>query len=204
MSESTCVSFDDARGGFLTLTESVVRQPNAAAVAPIKVDRKSPESNENMALKEECRAQEKANFISASPADIAEGESNVVNAAAAILVQSVQDKLDQDAEELLEDGEQAPSENAINTCIDLAKFFAPHLALVSDLKWGAFTEDSGGISLVFQSLVADRRLNCRISTDGKSISALQINEDMKPATSNISLGDKDKCRGLAEWVTSRD
>jgi hypothetical protein len=128
---------------------------------------------------------------------------HVVRREAQQLIERVELKLEEDREEAVATDEVAPSEPAIRTCLTLAKRLAPHVALVSRLRTGAFTEDDGGISLVFQSLVTDRRIDCRIAADGASVSVLRIDERMQATSAPISLSDAEVPRELAEWVTRR-
>jgi hypothetical protein len=71
------------------------------------------------------------------------------------------------------------------------------------LKAGAFVEDEGGISLVLQSLVTDRRLTYRISPQGDRVTVIQIDEGMEAKTTTVSSDDRAKTRELAKWVTTR-
>ena len=199
MGESPCVPFDD--GTWVpTWKPRVEVQPNATQFGHQEPSPRSSEPREYLALDEECRAHERTFFTSTLiPVPV----EPVLAPAAEILVQTIQEKLDQDRDEALEYGEEPPSQQSIKVCLQLSNLFAPHLAFLPGIKWGAFTEDSGGISLVLQSLVSDRRLNCRIAPDGVTISALKIDEHMIAKASEVLLDNKNTWRELTEWVTSR-
>ena len=203
MSKSSCVPFDDfvLKKRLLSWVGKFESQPNAAQIDAIKPPPTIAEPRENLALDKECRAYEGTIYIAVvKPVPV----EQLLNPAANILVQKIQDKLDQDTDDAREYGEKPPSVQSIKVCLQLSRLFAPHLALVPGIKWGAFTEDNGGISLVIQSLVSDRRLSCRIPLDGATLSAIQIDEKMTAQTRNVLLDNKDTWRELAEWVTSRD
>ena len=119
------------------------------------------------------------------------------------LVERIELKLAEDREDADRTEDVAPSEAAAQVCLQLARRLAPHLALAPQLKAGAFTEDDGGVSLVFQSLVTDRRLSCRIPPDGTHISAIRIDEGMRADRGPVLVSHPDAPRELAEWVTKR-
>jgi len=119
------------------------------------------------------------------------------------LVERIELKLLEDREEADCSGDTAPTARAFHTCLSLAQRLAPHVALAPRLKSGAFTEDNGGVSLVLQSLVTDRRLNCRIAPDGVAVSAIRIDERMRASSAPVALNDPNVPKELAEWVTSR-
>lgn len=97
----------------------------------------------------------------------------------------------------------APTSSAIGTCRAFVQRLAPHIALAPQLKVGAFVEDEGGISLVLQSLVTDRRLNYRIPPQGDHVTVIQIDERMQAKSMSLSVDDRAAIRELAKWVTTR-
>ncbi len=124
--------------------------------------------------------------------------------ASAELVERIEFKLKEDRAEAEISEDTAPSPGAVDVCLSLARRVAPHIALAPRLKWAAFTEDDGGISLVLQSLVTDRRLNCRIAPDGSIVSVIRIDESMQADSMRVLLTDANVPRELAGWVTKRD
>jgi len=107
--------------------------------------------------------------------------------------------------QLADDAESdiAPAQQASDTCKRMARRIVPHVALAPHMKVAAFTEDSSGVSLVFQSLITDRRLNLRIAPDGAAVSAIYTDELMDVRVRLVRDDDPDLARELAEWVTSR-
>lgn len=118
-------------------------------------------------------------------------------------VRRIQQDLDDAIQDAWETGEPAPSEAAYDTCLRLARRVAPLAAPAPRLKGVAFTEETGAVSLVLQSLVTDRRVDFRITVDGRVIDALRIDEDMRPESFTFSMDQSDLPRELARWVTNR-
>ncbi len=151
-------------------------------------------------LDEECRVQEERQFAAVSATVKIE---DLLKPGASNLVQQVQEKLQQDVDDAQDEDDVAPDAQAVATCMRLARRLAPHVALAPRLEWGAFTEDNRGVSLVLQSLVTDRRINCRIQSGGSAISAVRVDEHMRVDTIPVLLSAPDVGRELAEWVTRR-
>lgn len=118
-------------------------------------------------------------------------------------IERIEMKLIDDREEADVGDDVAPSHAAVQMCLDLARRLAPHVVLAPQVKSGAFSEDNGGISLVLQSLVTDRRLDVQITPEGTVLSAIRIDEHMQADSVTVSLNDPNAPRELAEWVTSR-
>ena len=118
-----------------------------------------------------------------------------------MFVERIRANLEDDREHAIDDGEMPPNEAAVGTCLLLARRIAPCLALSPGLKWTAFTEDSGDVSLVLQSLNTNRRLSFHIPSDGVGISALRIDEQMRSESFLVSLDEVGALREKAEWVT---
>jgi hypothetical protein len=97
----------------------------------------------------------------------------------------------------------APTSSAVRTCLTFTERLAPHVALAPQLKVAAFVEDEGGISLVLQSLVTDRRLSYRIPPEGDRVTVIQIDERMDAKSTTVSLSDRAATRELAKWVRTR-
>ncbi|UCC30257.1 MAG: hypothetical protein JSU86_18915 [Phycisphaerales bacterium] len=127
-----------------------------------------------------------------------------------LLTQEVVDILDEIESTLLEDreegllhGEACASEPALATCRGLAVKIAPWLARSSGLKWAAFGEDEGGVSLVLRSLTTNRRADFRILGDGRHISAICIDEYLSAESIPLALDDRTSLRERAAWVHGR-
>ena len=127
-----------------------------------------------------------------------------------LLTQEVLDILDAIESSLLEDrdeallhGEVCASEPGIATCRRIAIKIAPWLAPSSGLKWAAFGEDTGGVSLVLRSVITDRRVDFTISADGLRISAVSIDENLTARSVPLGVDDRSSLRENAAWVHSR-
>lgn len=117
------------------------------------------------------------------------------------LIQQTKDDLAQATEEAVEYDEASPSNEATRACRTISNSLAPHLALAPQLRWAVFAEDDGGVSLVAQSLISDRRLSCIISREG-SVSVLAIDEKMSTKRESVDLADRDAWRRWANWVNA--
>lgn len=115
----------------------------------------------------------------------------------------IQRNLQEDREDAGIDGEVAPTDAAVETCMKLTRCIAPRVILKPRLRWAAFTEETGGVSLVLQSLVTDRRLNYQISPDGTRISAIRIDEYMRSESFVVSVDDEEMLRERTAWVVNR-
>ena len=106
------------------------------------------------------------------------------------------------ADDLESSDDVIPSRWAFEACKRLIRRMAPHVALARRLKVAVFTEGNSGVSLVFHSLMTDRRLNLRIAPDGTSISTICTDERLDIEVREIREDDTDLLRELAQWVTS--
>jgi len=118
-------------------------------------------------------------------------------------IKRIQRNLREDREDAGIDGEVAPTDAAVETCMKLTRCIAPRVVLKPRLRWAAFTEETGGVSLVLQSLVTDRRLNYQISPDGTRISAIRIDEYMRSESFVVSVDDEEILRERTAWVVNR-
>jgi hypothetical protein len=123
--------------------------------------------------------------------------------AEADFLERIQKHLQDDREDVVLEGGVVPSKVAIDKCLALARLVAPRIALAPRLKSAAFVEEAGTVSLVLQSLVTDRRLNYRVSTDGGQLSVTRIDEAMDLEELQVSIDDANTLRELAGWVTTR-
>lgn len=121
----------------------------------------------------------------------------------AAFVERVKEDLRQDCQDAITDGDPVASRRACDTCLSFARLLAPHVALSPRLKWAAFCEDAGAVSLVLQSLVTNRRLNCTVSADGTRIRVIRthertISEDLPSLSADVRVA-----RELGGWVANR-
>ncbi len=101
------------------------------------------------------------------------------------------------------DSDVVPTPAARHTCERIMSRLAPHVAWAPGLKVAAFTEDNGGVSVILQSLVTDRRVNLRISPDGTRMCAVLTDEHMETRVRQDCENEPQLPRELAAWVTSR-
>lgn len=94
--------------------------------------------------------------------------------------------------------ENKPTKQVINDSIVLFTLLTENIKVKDDIKYGMFIEDSGKISVVLQSLLTDRRINCCV--DNNNINTLRLDEDMNSYI-NTDLCSKDVCTSLYLWVT---
>jgi hypothetical protein len=128
---------------------------------------------------------------------------NLVVSKSLEFVGRIEQQLAMDSDEAADPESVTPTSSAVGTCLTFAEQLAPHVALAPQLKAAAFAEDEGGISLVLQSLVTDRRLNYRIPPQGDRVTVIQIDERMEAKSTTISFSDRAATRELAKWVTTR-
>lgn len=120
-------------------------------------------------------------------------------------MQVIKQKLCEDREEAITLKENQPTYKAIKACLQVAKYVEPHvLKHLSTLKWGPFTLDTGGISLVLQSLSTDRRLSCDIPPSGNDLSVTGIDKHMVISGCNVFSNDKEGWAKLAKWVITKN
>jgi hypothetical protein len=155
---------------------------------------------DTIALSAECSAAETAQCAVRAPiVDV----GDVLKPGAEALIRRTEEKLREDELDARREGDVPPTPAASEACRELSRRLAPHVALAPRLRWGVFTEDDGGISLAVQSLVTDRRIDCRIAPDASLISAIRVDERMHVDTIGVSLASRDIGRELGEWVTKR-
>jgi hypothetical protein len=120
------------------------------------------------------------------------------------IVRRVRDYLEEDIDDAHTEGTAAPTHEAVDACVKLARLLAPRIAEEPALKWAPYGRDDGGVSFAIQSLATNRRIDFTLSPDGQSVSGLQIDEAM--ATSRfdeVSISDDRALREKAEWVMRR-
>jgi hypothetical protein len=119
------------------------------------------------------------------------------------IVRRVRDYLEEDIDDAHTEGTAAPTHEAVDACVKLARLLAPRIAEEPALKWAPYGRDDGGVSFAIQSLATDRRIDFDISTDGKTVSGLQIDEAMISTRFQITIPNDRALREKAEWVMRR-
>lgn len=120
--------------------------------------------------------------------------------AAERLCDDIETTLREDREEGHLHGEVCATEAAVATCKRIACRIGPLAFLSLGLKWAAFGEDTGGVSLVLRSVATTRRVDFRISPDGLNISAVHIDENLEAKSVPLALDDRRSLRESAAWV----
>ena len=118
-------------------------------------------------------------------------------------VHAVEAKLDEDRAELRDLGGPSPSEFAIAKYLTLSRNLAPSIALGQQLRWGAFIEEDGSLSLVIQSILTDRRATWRLAPNQSVATVTKIDEQMQAEVSGFDPLDRKRTEELAEWVIRR-
>jgi len=119
------------------------------------------------------------------------------------ILDDIESSLREDCEEARFHGEVCARQPAVATCRRIAVKIADWLAPSLGLKWAAFGEDTGGVSLVLRSEVTDRRVDFRVSADGLHISAVRIDENLSAKCVPLAVDDRNGLRESAAWVQSR-
>lgn len=112
----------------------------------------------------------------------------------------IEETLREDDEEAILHGDVCVNRAAIEKCKCLASLVAFRLTLFSELKWEAFGEGTGGVSFVIRSLITDRRVDFRISVDGRHVSVFSVDENAKVKSTPLL---SDNCGHLyrsVDWV----
>jgi len=128
---------------------------------------------------------------------------SLLRAGVEAFVHRVETDIDEDTEDAVAANEVAPNPGARQVCVQWARRVAPHVVYAPQLKYAAFAEEDGGVTLVLQSLITDRRLTCRVGASGTTIVIHRIDEFMTAHQAAISPDHAAAPRELAEWVIKR-
>lgn len=115
-------------------------------------------------------------------------------------LEEIEDMLYQDRNEANREGESGVTDAAITACKRLACHIVDSLADRAGFRWAAFGEDSGSASLVLQSDVSGRRVDFRISPEGRDIAVISIDNELHTSTVRLVFDDHMKIRERAAWV----
>lgn len=95
-------------------------------------------------------------------------------------------------------------DQARSACLDLASELAATMAFQPGLKYAAFVEEEGGVSLVIQSTLSARRANFRISPDGLRITVVSVNTMGRAESTPVQVQDSAKLRRWVEWASKEE
>jgi len=118
-------------------------------------------------------------------------------------VDQVREDLEDDIKDADTDLALPEIRRAMQTCLRFARKLAPHIALSSNLKFAAFVEEDGVVSLGIQSLTADRRINLEIHGASQRAEVHSIDEHMHSEHSILHVNNTRSIQELAEWVRKR-
>lgn len=141
--------------------------------------------------------------------DASEGYANETialsgNAAAQGFVQTIEQNIAEDFADVVREGGTVPTQRTIDACVSVASKLSGFVAMESTLKYAAFVEESGGISLVIQSEHPGRRVNFRVSPDGRQIAVVAVTSQGHASTNPVRIDDAETLRGWVEWLRKRD
>lgn len=119
------------------------------------------------------------------------------------VLDEIESTLMEDREEGVIHDEFCASDAAISTCKLLAVQASQWLLFSAGMKWAAFGEAEGGVSLVLRSEETDRRLDFKIPGDGLGVSAIRVDENLRTTSAPVALDDHRRIRECAAWVSSQ-
>ena len=112
--------------------------------------------------------------------------------------------ISEDSADLVREGGAAPTQATIDTCLAIASNLSTTVASKPSLKYAAFVEESGGISLVLRSGQAGRRANFRISPGGCQVAVVAVTSQGRASTNPARIDDTETLRGWIEWLEKPD
>ena len=126
------------------------------------------------------------------------------NPAAQRFLDTIRQNMNEDTADVVREGGNAPTQATINACLAVASTLSDIVASKPNLKYAAFVEESGGISLVLRSERAGRRANFRVSPDGLQLSVVTVSSHGQTGTNSVRIDDTQQLQGWVEWLDPRD
>jgi len=117
---------------------------------------------------------------------------------------TIEQNIAHDSADVVAEGGTVPIKRTIDVCLAIASTLSDIVAKKPTLKYAAFVEESGGISLVLRSEQAGRRANFRISLDGCEIAVVAVTSQGQANTNPVRIDDAETLRGWVEWLRKRD
>jgi hypothetical protein len=114
---------------------------------------------------------------------------------------TIRQNISEDSADLVREGGAAPTQATIDACVSVASNLSGLVVLRSAVKYAAFVEEEGGISLVLQSEVTNRRVNFRVSRSGTALVVVTVDADGRTASIPTRLDDAQTLRGWVEWLS---
>jgi len=126
------------------------------------------------------------------------------NTAARRFLETITQNISDDQADVLGEGGNVASQPAVGACLAIASTLSDIVAMKPSLKYAAFVEESGGISLVIQSAHPGRRANFRVSPDGSQIAVVAVTSLGQASTNPVRIDDAETLRGWIEWLRKRE
>ncbi len=151
-------------------------------------------------VRETSSGTDESHFIFIPPPSHGSNQARADAPAAESLVARIARHLKEDIETACEDDEAAPSKDARELCLKVARRLQPFVTLTLDLKCAAFTRDDGSVELLLHSLVSKRELTLRVAADGSGIFGTTIDEQLRHSQRAVSVDDDRELREIARWL----
>lgn len=119
-------------------------------------------------------------------------------------LEMIEQNIADDFADIFREGGTVPTQPTIDACLAIASTLSGIVAMEPTLKYAAFVEESGGISLVLRSELAGRRANFRISPDGRQIAVVAVTSQGQASTNPVRIDDTETLRGWVEWLRKRE
>jgi len=117
---------------------------------------------------------------------------------------TVRRNISEDSADLIREEGIPPTQPGVDACLAIASTLSDIVAMKPTLKYAAFVEESGAISLVIQSEHPGRRVNFRVSPDGRQIAVVAVTSQGYTSTNPVRIDDTETLRGWVEWLRKRD
>lgn len=124
--------------------------------------------------------------------------------AAQRFLDAIQQNIADDSAEIVREGGAVPMQATTDACLAIASTLSDIVASRPNLKYAAFVEEAGGISLVLRSEQAGKRTNFRVSPDGRQVSVVTVTSQGQTNTNPVSIDDTHKLQRWVEWLEKRD
>lgn len=119
-------------------------------------------------------------------------------------LEMIEQNIADDSADVVAEGGTVPIKRTIDACLAIASTVSGIVAMKPTLKYAAFAEESGAISLVIQSEHPGRRVNFRASPDGRQIAVVAVTSQGHTSTNPVRIDDTESLRGWVEWLRKRD
>lgn len=109
-----------------------------------------------------------------------------------------------DRDEASLEGENHAEPDAVDACTLIAHYMRDLLTTpLHDFKWAVFGDDNGCSLLIMRHLATQRRVEFRIPSDGRNITVITIDNNLKLSSQTINTDDVDIIQESAKWVVGQ-